>query len=388
MPTTSNDESAEQKWSYVVSFKPPPNYVKRDCVTAACFDGGGVRGIAGAIIMDAIMKKLEERTGKTDIHEFFDVVAGTGTGGFLALLARLGVPIQEIISIFHALSEESLLHEPKGWRLALWGAPHSDTHSERKLRDAVGKYADVDAQFYDESKKASTVLIMATNSSYGIPPLIRADDRNDRQTTILDVARATTAAPIYFPAVQSATGELIVDGGFGHSNITKLVMHEAMKKYGYGVKFGLLLNIGPGTGVTEKSILGPISVDFLRAWIRQRTDSTTIHEDVIRRFQTEAGLGVYVRISIPGIGKFAADDHQAIREIEHLTREYLETAECKEIVDFIVQSLVETAQADQHRLGSPVDPSISPLRSPSRSPSPRHTPATHGSPQPNYGPLA
>src|SRR5258708_39464588 len=48
-------------------------------------DGGGIRGLIPALVLDAI-----EQTTKKRIHELFDVIAGTSTGGILA--AALSCP--------------------------------------------------------------------------------------------------------------------------------------------------------------------------------------------------------------------------------------------------------------------------------------------------------
>ncbi|KLO03828.1 hypothetical protein SCHPADRAFT_791106, partial [Schizopora paradoxa] len=52
-------------------------------------DGGGVRGIAAALVMEAIMKKFGEGSGSAEaelVQNQFDVLAGTSTGGLLAIL--------------------------------------------------------------------------------------------------------------------------------------------------------------------------------------------------------------------------------------------------------------------------------------------------------------
>src|ERR1044072_7883783 len=45
-----------------------------------CLDGGGIRGIIPAVIL----AEIERRTGRP-IHKLFDLIAGTSTGGILAL---------------------------------------------------------------------------------------------------------------------------------------------------------------------------------------------------------------------------------------------------------------------------------------------------------------
>ena len=49
-------------------------------------DGGGIRGILPAQILVALERKLQEKTKnpKVKIADYFDLIAGTSTGGILA----------------------------------------------------------------------------------------------------------------------------------------------------------------------------------------------------------------------------------------------------------------------------------------------------------------
>lgn len=52
----------------------------RKHITVLSLDGGGIRGLIGA----RLLVELERRSGKR-ISELFDLIAGTSTGGILAL---------------------------------------------------------------------------------------------------------------------------------------------------------------------------------------------------------------------------------------------------------------------------------------------------------------
>lgn len=58
-------------------------------------DGGGVRGMFAA----AFLAKIEELTGKR-IIEHFDLIAGTSTGGIIAIGLGLGVSPREIACLY------------------------------------------------------------------------------------------------------------------------------------------------------------------------------------------------------------------------------------------------------------------------------------------------
>ena len=48
-------------------------------------DGGGIRGVAVA----RILEEIERAMGNKRIHELFDVVVGTSTGGLLTIMATV-----------------------------------------------------------------------------------------------------------------------------------------------------------------------------------------------------------------------------------------------------------------------------------------------------------
>jgi len=60
---------------------------KGKLVTVLSIDGGGVRGIIPATILAFLELKLQEIDGEgARLADYFDVIAGTSTGGLLALM--------------------------------------------------------------------------------------------------------------------------------------------------------------------------------------------------------------------------------------------------------------------------------------------------------------
>ncbi|MDR3246356.1 MAG: patatin-like phospholipase family protein, partial [Prevotellaceae bacterium] len=55
-------------------------------VTILSIDGGGIRGIIPAVILNYIEEGLQRKTGdnKVVLSDYFDMIAGTSTGGILA----------------------------------------------------------------------------------------------------------------------------------------------------------------------------------------------------------------------------------------------------------------------------------------------------------------
>ncbi|NEO65121.1 MAG: hypothetical protein F6J98_33900 [Moorea sp. SIO4G2] len=46
-------------------------------------DGGGMRGVISARILQEIEKTIKEKYGQ-ELHEYFDLISGTSTGSILA----------------------------------------------------------------------------------------------------------------------------------------------------------------------------------------------------------------------------------------------------------------------------------------------------------------
>ncbi|BDA47659.1 probable calcium-independent phospholipase A2-gamma at C-terminar half [Coccomyxa sp. Obi] len=98
-------------------------------------DGGGMKGIA--IIRE--LRQLEQRTGRR-IHELFDLVCGTSTGGILAVaLALKQLSLEDCEQIYRNLGQKvfsrpgaaAVKEEEAGWRDSLYRAYKSGQQSMR-----------------------------------------------------------------------------------------------------------------------------------------------------------------------------------------------------------------------------------------------------------------
>ena len=78
-------------------------------------DGGGVKGVSSALILDNIMdrvKRIEQDRGVQDPtnrkpKQYFDLAAGTSTGGLIALmLFRLHMDVPQCRDSYHALAHK------------------------------------------------------------------------------------------------------------------------------------------------------------------------------------------------------------------------------------------------------------------------------------------
>jgi patatin-like phospholipase/acyl hydrolase len=183
-------------------------------------DGGGIRGLIPALVL----ARIEGRTGKR-IADLFDVIAGTSTGGILALgltcpgedgsprytaadLARMYIDDGATIFPHELLGRVRQLFEPK------YSSKGRDDVLARQLGDARLKDA------------LTEVLVTAYDITARKPRFFRsalAKHSPDEDFPMSDIARATSAAPTYFEPVQLQVEGLkapyvLVDGGVFANN--------------------------------------------------------------------------------------------------------------------------------------------------------------------------
>lgn len=182
-------------------------------------DGGGLRGIFSA----AVLARLEE---DLDIHiaDHFDLVAGTSTGGIIALGLGLGLSPRQIVE-FYTDHGPRIFRDRSGLRAArqLLRAKYSAGPLRAALSEVFGE------RTFGESSKR--LVITAYNLGAEDVYLFRtphlASLRRDWRETAVDVAMATAAAPTYFPG-HALDGARLVDGGLWANNPSMVALTEAV----------------------------------------------------------------------------------------------------------------------------------------------------------------
>ncbi len=220
-------------------------------------DGGGIRGLIPAMVLD----ELEKATSKT-VPELFDVVAGTSTGGILALALTIPDGQEPHRPKFRAADVVKLYKEQGSKIFAkpkFWAAVDSVVSRLPGVRDighALGVPRDEDLhdlfspKYGEEGRRdvlrghfgnallkdaLTRVFITSYETEQRIPVFFvsRASDEADEEyyealcgeVSMVDAALATSAAPTYFPPHQVPTSRRpysLVDGGVFANNPTGL----------------------------------------------------------------------------------------------------------------------------------------------------------------------
>jgi patatin-like phospholipase/acyl hydrolase len=214
-------------------------------------DGGGIRGIIPAMVL----AEIEGRTGKSTA-EVFDLVAGTSTGGILALgLTKPGGDGKPQYSAERLIE----LYETEGrkiFSLPVWHRIHSvgGLAEEKYPSTGIDKVTREYFGDYHLAEAITEVLVTAYEIEKRGPWFFkrrhaRDQDREGDNFLMREVARATSAAPTYFEPLPLAWGphgkRAFIDGGVHSNNPAMCAYVEARKIYPEENDF-LVVSLGTG----------------------------------------------------------------------------------------------------------------------------------------------
>lgn len=213
-------------------------------------DGGGLRGIIPALILVAI----EDRTQRP-ISDLFDMLAGTSTGGIIALgltkPGENGKPDKSARDVVQLYETEGRAIFPTGLRERLHleafaGAKYDAKGVEETLLKYFGEVRLKDA--------LKPVLVPSYDIEKQLPIFFkseRAKQSPDYDFPMRAVARATSAAPTYFPPEKVDTADpvefyALIDGGVIANSPAMCAYAEAIKMGQTGDDDILVVSLGTG----------------------------------------------------------------------------------------------------------------------------------------------
>ncbi|MFZ0693514.1 MAG: patatin-like phospholipase family protein [Alphaproteobacteria bacterium] len=233
-------------------------------------DGGGIRGILPA----RLLQEIEKQTGKKTC-DLFDLISGTSTGGILGCGLFKGISPKDLGDLYAQRGGEIFAHSL--WRSVktvggIEGPRYDPATLEKILSDTLGNAMLSDAPARADLLVPTYVIELPTPVVIdGVPttrtPMLfktwkaRGVDLAPGETApmfdfaLKDVARATSAAPTYFaPArYQNRAGDTYasVDGGVFANNPAICALVAAYKRYGKDKRYIL---VSLGTGSLERAI--------------------------------------------------------------------------------------------------------------------------------------
>ncbi|KAH9294258.1 hypothetical protein KI387_040537 [Taxus chinensis] len=251
----------------LVAENPMPMQSGRGKACILSIDGGGMRGIIAARALAYLEEALKRKSGNPDaaIADYFDVAAGTGSGGILTTMLFASDGAEAKRPLFSAEDAWKLLAEsaekmfrPSGIISKLLGkAPSCSTKSlERVLKTWFVKG---DGKCLSLKDTIKPVLIPCYDLATAAPFLFsRADalETDNYDFNLWEVCRATAATPGFFrpmsmTSVDGNTPCTALDGGLVMNNpAVAAITHVLHNKQEFpsvdGVEDLLVLSLGTG----------------------------------------------------------------------------------------------------------------------------------------------
>lgn len=227
-------------------------------------DGGGIRGIIPGQVLIALEKKLQAKQGaRVRLADYFDLVAGTSTGGILAagLLCpdssgRPKYSMEDLVEIYLERGDE-IFDVTLRRKIKTLGGLSDEKYSIDELQDAL--------QDYFKEIQLKDLLKPCLITSYDIKRRKAHFFRQHRANNprynyyVRDVAQATSAAPTYFePAHVKSFSNVtypLVDGGVFANNPALCAYAESRDYFQTHPTAGDMLILSLGTGEIKKSYL-------------------------------------------------------------------------------------------------------------------------------------
>lgn len=274
-------------------------------------DGGGVRGAFSA----AFLAELEASADRP-IGEYFDLVAGTSTGGIIAAGLGAGLRALDILELYFTMARR-VFRKGRGLLSLLALETKYDNASLREvLTSHMGHKTLAQSQArllipaYDVGARRGVLM-----KTPHCPDYVR-----DGRRALVDVAVATAAAPTYFPIVRDTFGASLVDGGVFANNPSVLALTEAVFKLNWRTEDIRLLSVGTTRGVA--AVIPPRG--GLLRWRKRVIDVFIQSQDWTANGIVTLALGMdsveRIDPEIPGEG-YALDDIAALGALAQLGRE-------------------------------------------------------------------
>ncbi|KAJ4813485.1 Patatin [Rhynchospora pubera] len=251
---------------------------KGKIVTVLSIDGGGIRGIIAATILAFLESKLQELDGQeARLADYFDVIAGTSTGGLLTLMLAAPDKNKRPLLAAKDLTNFYIDHGAKIF-------PHKNAvisdiemvagpkYDGKYLHSVIQKYLG-QLRLHDT---LTNVVIPTFDIKWMYPAIFSSFTmkyKTQKDALLSDIAIGTSAAPTFFPAHFFVNNDYegkpwefnLVDGGVAANNPTLTAMSQVTREIALGNdqsfpikpteynKF-LVISLGTGSNKTENKI--------------------------------------------------------------------------------------------------------------------------------------
>ena len=237
-------------------------------------DGGGLQGISTLLILDKLLNAIARNNGvkgsKPRPCDVFDVIAGIGPGGWLALLlGRFQMDVSAALAEWYNLID-CITPRSKAEELRMRLLQHSYFDTERLVEqiDQLTEFYETDQTMFftpPDSVRCKHVFVSALKTdskganlgynlfrTYDCPKGSKILEGKDPHEYKISHAFGVTGAAKYFTPPWKETSAKKMKSKFldiqfpSPHNVTELALDEMWGLYGTDVEISVIVNIGPG----------------------------------------------------------------------------------------------------------------------------------------------
>lgn len=213
------------------------------------WDGGGIRGLFSLYVA----KEVEKRMNGVGLVEQADWLAGTSTGGIIALALAHGASLDEAINIYKNNGDKIFQKEGfSAWRWikGLFAETYSNTGILQELKEVLGE----DTTLGDLEKGVIVTSYDIEGGENAVPgPYVFNSRKEEFQTVKLwEAGRATSAAPTFFEPYYGFPNRSLIDGGVVLNHPGDAALDEISSLYPRNQRENVIFNIDMlsfGTGL-------------------------------------------------------------------------------------------------------------------------------------------
>jgi patatin-like phospholipase/acyl hydrolase len=246
----SSNSSAPRRSSGTL-FKPREQLAwEADTFSILSIDGGGIKGILPA----AILAECEKRfTGGRSAGSYFDMIAGTSTGGIIALALGVGMKASDVLRLY--LDHGEAIFPPRRYSRVKFVA---------RCQKAYHLYRDVTYYRYERAPLETQLravfgqnlighstrrLVVPSFDGFTEVHLFKTphhpDFKMDWEDELVTAALATSAAPTYFSTFKKGEHNF-ADGGVWANNPVMNALVDALSCYSIQRRQVHILSLGCG----------------------------------------------------------------------------------------------------------------------------------------------
>lgn len=213
-------------------------------------DGGGMRGLYTAILLDTLTKRFSEQRNNDmlDVGKGFDLIVGTSTGAIIAILLLIGTPTNDIVRFYRDLGPKIFTdpipnnylqsnHSFALWRW-VWRNWRKAANSSEPIREGLAKVLGNTTLEEAYNKRNIALCIPAVNMATHRGMIFRTPHnmfrKRDSGYRLIDVLVASISAPMLFPLTtlddpnDRDDYKVFVDGGLWANNPIMIGLGESL----------------------------------------------------------------------------------------------------------------------------------------------------------------